>query len=179
MADPFLAEIRILPYLYAPEDWAYCEGQIYPIQQNPALFSLLGVTWGGDGRTTFGLPNMAGRVPMGDGTGPGLTPRFQGQIGGYAEISLTTGQIPSHDHGVSGIAMRDGSPEPAGLYVGANSTSSNEAAFTYTAPDGASLVSMHPKTFSVAGISEGHENCQPWLAVNFCICTDGYYPPRS
>ncbi|GAB6039783.1 phage tail protein [Endothiovibrio diazotrophicus] len=179
MADPFLAEIRILPYYFAPEDWAYCEGQIYPIQQNPALYSLLGITWGGDGRSTFALPNMLGRVPMGNGTGPGLTPRIQGQTGGYSEIQLTTGQIPSHDHDVNVRKGPGESTNPEGLYPAFNTEVYPNATLCYEAPDGTDYVNMAPQQVSVTGASEGHVNTQPWLAVNFCICTDGYYPPRS
>src|SRR5215204_1510650 len=113
MADPFVAEIRIFPFTFAPSGWAFCQGQLLPISQNTALFSLLGTTYGGDGRTTFGLPDLRGRAPMHPGQGVGLTSRDWGQTGGSDTVTLTAAELPSHSHELRGVGTAATSMQPA------------------------------------------------------------------
>lgn len=170
MSEPFIAEIRIFAGNFAPRGWAFCEGQLLPIAQNTALFSLIGTTYGGDGRTTTALPNLAGRAPMHPGRGPGLTDRRLGQRGGTETVTLSEAQMPNHRHtlgGASEVANRR-TPVNNFLAVGNSMYGDSSAALT---PAGAPLPS--------AGGSQAHNNMQPFLAMNFIIALVGLFPSRS
>lgn len=174
MSEPFLAEIRIFAGNFAPRGWAFCNGQLLPIAQNTALFSLIGTTYGGDGRTTTALPNLKGRAPMHPGRGPGLTARRLGQRGGTETITLTEAQMPSHTHLMSGTGRPANNDDPASDRYLATAGSSNAA---YHSP--ANLVSMSPASLPNAGGSLAHNNLQPFLTMNFIIALAGLYPSRS
>lgn len=177
MSEPFIAEIRIFAGNFAPRSWAFCNGQLLPISQNIALFSLIGTTYGGDGRTTTALPNLQGRAPMHPGRGPGLTSRRLGQKGGVETETLSEAQMPSHSHPANGInasqfaSANTGDPSnaaPAGVAAGSAYRSDNTTAVTM---DSASLPN--------AGGGQDHKNMQPFLAMNFIIAWQGLYPSRS
>lgn len=168
-ADPFLGEIRIFAGNFAPQGWAFCDGQLLAISQNQALFSLLGTTYGGDGQTTFALPDLRGRVPMNAGSGPGLTPRSLGQTGGQEQVTLNVSQIPAHTHQAraSSEAPDTNSPEDA---VPA------QKARTYLYNTGDSDVNMGTTAISSTGGSQAHDNMQPYLCLNYIIALQGLYP---
>jgi microcystin-dependent protein len=173
MSEPFIAEIRIFAGNFAPRGWAFCNGQLLPIAQNTALFSIIGTTYGGDGRTTTGLPNLQGRMPMHPGRGPGLTSRRLGQRGGVTEVPLSEAQMPAHSHDIQIAAVpgNDNDPTADGYWatsVGANS---------YAAPN--NLSEMAPEALEAAGGSQSHTNRQPYLALSFIIALVGLYPSRS
>ena len=165
MADPFVAEIRIFPFNFAPRGWAWCDGQLLPLSQNTALFSLLGTTYGGDGQSTFGLPDLRGRLPIHQGGGFVL-----GQPGGAETVTLTLQQIPSHTHGLLGSNDIANSPNP-GQSVIARSPQIN--AFINANPS----VAMSPQFIAGIGNNLPHTNFQPYLCVNFIISQYGIYPP--
>ena len=176
MSEPFIAEIRIFAGNFAPRSWAFCDGQLLPVAQNTALFSLIGTTYGGDGRTTTALPNMQGRLPMHPGRGPGLTSRRLGQKGGVEMVTLTEAQMPNHTHTLSGSteeAEFDGSPNP-----GNNLTGVVEGGKEPYAPS-ANLTSLSASALPNTGGSQAHNNLQPFLAMNFIIALQGLYPSRS
>jgi microcystin-dependent protein len=174
MSDPFIAEIRIFPFDFAPRGWALCDGQVMSISQNTALFSLLGTTYGGDGRTTFALPNLEGRAAMHPGQGPGLSSHDPGEADGSEGVSLLQSEMPAHSHSVQAQAAPGDAAVPAGAVparvIGAT---------PYLAPAGAPLVSMAPGALGGAGGDQPHNNLQPYLALNFCIALQGIFPPRS
>jgi len=170
MADPFLAEIRVFPYNFAPAGWQPCEGQLLPISQNTALFSLLGTTYGGDGRSTFALPDLRGRFPMGVGQGPGLSDRDIGEQVGSETVSLTTAQMPLHNHGLRATSTANTS-NPSGAAL-ANVATSGPA---YRTPG---VLVASGSSLASAGGNQPHENRQPALALTFCIATQGIFPPR-
>lgn len=172
MSEPFIAEIRIFAGNFAPRGWAFCDGQLLPISQNTALFSLIGTTYGGDGRTTTALPNLQGRAPMHPGRGPGLTSRRLGQRGGTETITLAEAQIPSHTHSLRATVARGGVSTPTGNTFNA---SSGETA--YHAAD--NLTGMSPQMAANSGGSQYHNNLQPFLTLNFIIALVGLYPSRS
>jgi microcystin-dependent protein len=172
MADPFVAEIRIFPFNFAPKGWAWCDGQLLPISQNTALFSLLGTMYGGNGKSNFALPDLQGRAPMFWGQGPGLSLHDEGETGGSETVTLIESEIPSHTH-----AMRDhdidlgelNAPSPTRcLAQSANST-------IYTAP--ANLTQM--TLLTPAGGDQPHNNMQPYLTCYFNIALQGVFPPRG
>lgn len=172
MADPFVAEIRIFPFNFAPRGWAFCDGQLMPISQNTALFSLVGTTYGGDGKSTFALPNLQGRSPLQHGQGPGLSPRWLGESGGAAEVTLGPEQIPSHAHGLqAGTSATSGSP------AGGSLANVEGGAPVYRIP-GAATKLMAADTVAASGGGLPHNNRPPYLALNFCIAMQGVYPPR-
>ncbi|HEV6968242.1 phage tail protein [Roseateles sp.] len=172
MSEPFIAEIRVLPFNFAPTGWATCDGQLIPISQNTALFALLGTTYGGDGRVTFALPNLGGRMAMGFGQGPGLSPRELGESVGQASVTLTDSQVPTHVHGLmggsSGLAA---SPANAVMAPPANGAS------VYRAPG--ALAPMAAESLSQTGGGAAHENRQPVQGLNFCIALQGIFPARG
>lgn len=174
MADPFVAEIRIFPFNFAPKGWAFCNGQLLPISQNTALFSLLGTTYGGDGKSTFALPNMQGNVPMHPGQGPGLSPHDLGEIGGSETVTLLESEIPAHNHSV--LAQTSG----RNLRAPSSSTSLARSGRgpAYQSNTGTNLVPMAAQTVSPAGGSSPHNNMQPYLTLNFCIALQGVFPSR-
>lgn len=173
--DPFVAEIRIFPFNFAPKGWAFCDGQILPLSQNTALFSLLGTTYGGDGKSNFALPNMQGNAPMHPGQGPGLSLHDLGETGGSDTVSLIESEIPSHTHQFRGDNQDPGDTSaPSPQTVFAQSTN----AFSYVVPS-PPLVAMSGNVLAPAGGDQPHNNLQPYLTLNFCIALQGVYPPRT
>ena len=178
MSDPYVGEIRMFAGNFAPRGWALCGGQLLPISQNDALFSLFGTIYGGDGRTTFALPDCRGRVPVHKGTGPGLTQRKQGAKGGVEQVTLTVNQIPSHAHGRSlkATSLDADSTDPEGKLL-AKSTGGS-AYHTVKASD-QTTVAMHPGVLTNTGGSQPHFNLAPTLCLNFIVALVGIYPSRS
>jgi microcystin-dependent protein len=175
MAEPFVAEIRMFGFNFAPLGWAQCNGQLLPISQNTALFSLLGTNYGGDGRSTFGLPNLQGSAVLGAGNGAGLTQRFVGETGGEQNVTLLATEMPVHTHvlnGQTGGTVADpngqnwgnpgGRPAP-NFFSNAIGTAQN----------------MNPVALSLTGNSAPHNNMMPYLVVNFCIAMQGVFPARN
>ena len=176
MADPFVAEIRIFPFNFAPKGWAFCNGQLLPISQNTALFSLLGTTYGGDGKSTFALPDLQGSAPMHPGQGQGLSLRDLGEIGGTETVTLLNSEMPVHAHGVGRASTAGGdSVLPQGC-VWAQSGAGRGSAALYIAGPATGKVNQ----FSLAptGGSLPHNNMQPYLTLNFCIALQGVFPAR-
>ncbi|WP_172564576.1 phage tail protein [Vibrio navarrensis] len=178
MSEAFYGEIMMLPYSYAPYGWAYCDGQVIPISQNQALYAVIGSYFGGNGQTTMGLPNLQGRTPISQGTGPGLTYRQFSTSGGYDQFSLSQSQIPSHTHQLRGRISPTATSSPTGAVPTISRDSNGEANFIYSTSE-APNNSMASETLGIAGLSSAHENRQPFLAINFCICVDGVFPSRN
>jgi microcystin-dependent protein len=175
MSDPFVAEIRIFAGNFAPRNWAFCNGQLLPISQNTALFSLIGTTYGGDGRTTTALPNMQGRAPMHPGNGPGLTSRRLGQRSGVTTVTLSEAQMASHTH------TQQAAPDSADLNAPAADRSLTRAngGAAYQMNTTANLVPMASQAVTSVGGNSSHNNVQPVLGLNFIIALIGVYPSRS
>ncbi len=176
MSSPFLAEIRIFGFNFPPRGWAFCDGQLMSISQNTALFSLLGTTYGGDGKSTFGLPNLQGSAPMHSGQGPGLSQRFLGETGGEQTVTLLQTEMPAHAHGAQGFSGAGGqNPGPADTWSDAN-----QRGITTYAPSNANgaNVQMSPLALSIAGGDQPHNNMMPYLTLNFCIALQGIFPAR-
>ena len=169
MADPFVAEIRMFGFNFAPTGWAQCNGQLLPISQNTALFSLLGTFYGGDGKSTFALPNLQGSVPVHQGQGQGLSEYFLGQQGGSQFVTLLQSEIPVHTHAFNASEEVVNELSPATFFFGAGET-------RYAAP--AAITQMAPQALAVAGGSLPHNNMMPYLVVNFCIAMQGVFPAR-
>lgn len=169
MSNPFLAEIRIVPFNFAPKGWALCDGQVMAISQNTALFSLLGTTYGGDGQSNFALPDLQGRAPMHAGQGPGLTDRMLGEQAGEDTVTLLTSEMPSHSHTFTAATAAATEPDPEGAVL---ATSGSQAYGT------GSAVAM-ADAISTAGGGQPHENMQPYLTLNFVIALSGVFPARS
>lgn len=173
MSEPFVAEIRIFAGNFAPRGWAFCDGQLLPVSQNTALFSLIGTTYGGDGRSTTALPNLQGRAAMHPGRGPGLTSKRLGQRGGVEMVTLSEAQMPNHHH--SQMATTDDGlqddPNP-------NSTVAVALGTTMFATPG-TVVDMADQALDSTGGSQAHNNMQPYLTMNFIIALVGLYPSRS
>jgi microcystin-dependent protein len=175
MADPFVAEIRIFPFNFAPKGWAWCDGQLLPLSQNTALFSLLGTTYGGDGKSNFALPDLQGRAPMHPGQGPGLSLHDLGETGGSETVTLLESEIPSHTHALRADAADPADVQaPQAAVILARSSGGN----AYTTNTGA-LVSMAPETLAPAGGDQPHNNLMPYLTFYFCIALQGVFPPRT
>lgn len=175
MSDPFVAEIRIFPFNFPPKGWAFCNGQLMPLSQNTALFSLLGTTYGGDGKSTFALPDMQGNAPMQPGQGQGLSLRDLGQIGGADNVTLLISEIPVHNHTVETHNLDAGglqNPGPTALL--AKSSQGN----AYQTNTSANLVQFAPQALSLTGGGLPHNNMQPYLTLNFCIALQGIFPQR-
>jgi len=173
--DPFVAEIRIFPFNFAPKGWAFCDGQLLPLSQNTALFSLLGTTYGGDGKSNFALPDMQANTPMHPGQGPGLSLHDLGETGGSETVSLLESEIPSHSHGLMGSAVASSKPNPAGNALCRVAS----GATPYLGPSGAPLSSFSPNALTPAGGDQPHNNLQPYLTLSFCIALQGVFPPRT
>lgn len=175
MSDQFVAEIRIFPFNFAPKGWAFCDGQILPISQNTALFSLLGTTYGGDGKSNFALPNLQGCAPMQQGQGPGLSLRDLGETAGEQSVTLLQTEMPAHTHGVLAASATD-SGSPANCAWGSGQKGfGNVYATLPPSPN----VQMNPFGTSIAGGSLPHNNMMPFLGLNYCIALQGIFPPRS
>jgi microcystin-dependent protein len=175
MANPFLAEIRIFTGNFAPTGWATCDGQLMPISQNTALFSLLGIYYGGDGKSTFGLPNMQGCAPMQAGQGAGLTLRNVGDTGGEQTVTLQQTEMPGHTHTAQVSAGTDHLASPVGNAWG---TGQRGMGNTYAA-SGGNNVQMNPFALSIAGGNLPHNNMPPYLGLTFIIAQQGVFPSRS
>jgi microcystin-dependent protein len=165
MSQPFISEIRIMSFAFAPKNWALCNGQTLQISQNQALFSLLGTTYGGNGQTTFQLPNLQARVPIHLGAG-----FFEGQAGGEESHTLTVQEMPPHTHQLNGSATNADVVTPVGNVLAQSSQ-------LYGPP--AQLTTLHDSTYPTAGSSQPHQNMQPYLALSFCICLAGIFPSRN
>ena len=177
MSEPFIAEIRIFAGNFAPRGWAFCDGQLLPISNNTALFSLIGTTYGGDGRTTTALPNLQGRAPMHPGRGPGLTSRRLGEKVGVETVTLTEAQIPSHSHtaradvtGFANVTTPGNTSAFNRSVAGANAYQSNTSS---------NVVDLASETLATTGGGQAHDNIQPYLTLNFIIALQGLYPSRS
>jgi microcystin-dependent protein len=175
MSNPFVAEVRIFPFNFPPTGWAFCDGQLLALSQNTALFSLLGTTYGGDGKSTFGLPNLQGSAPMHPGQGPGLTLHDLGETGGETSLILLQSEIPSHNHTLQARALPPPSPDAApapNLTFGRSNGGS-----AYVVPT--NFAAMDLNTLAPQGGSLPHNNMMPYLALNFCIALQGVFPPRT
>jgi microcystin-dependent protein len=173
--DPFVAEIRIYPFNFAPKGWAFCDGQILPLSQNTALFSLLGTTYGGDGKSNFALPDMQGNAPMHPGQGPGLSLHDLGETGGSETVSLLESEIPAHSHFVRGHTADAGdNTAPASTVVLAKSNNGQAYQTVVTG-----LTQMASQALTPAGGDQPHSNMMPYLTLNFCIALQGVFPPRT
>jgi microcystin-dependent protein len=166
MAEPFLSEIRIMSFVFAPQGWALCNGQLMPINQNQALFSLLGTTFGGDGRVNFALPDLRGRAPIHVGSSHAL-----GERGGEQAHTLSTAELPEHVHSVSGTST---STDPNGTNIPAGTLLATGPSEIYGAAN--DLVAMSPSSVGNVGGSQAHLNMEPFLALNFCIALQGIFP---
>ncbi|MEP6848649.1 MAG: tail fiber protein [Acidobacteriota bacterium] len=175
MSEPFLAEIKMFAGNFAINGYAICSGQILPISQNTALFSLLGTNYGGNGTTNFALPDLGGRVPISQGQGPGLTPRFVGENGGVESVTLIQTEMPAHTHLPQGSTQAGSQTSPA------NGTWSSSLGGRTPPPLFASTsnTTMNPQALAIAGGSQPHNNLQPYLTINFIIAMVGIFPPRS
>lgn len=174
MASPFVAEIRMFSFNFAPQGWAQCNGQLLPISQNTALFSLLGTFYGGNGQTTFALPNLEGMGPINQGQGNGLSDRFLGESAGSQFVTLITSEMPAHSHGNPTCSPSTGGinqPGPTTLWG-----QSADRVYTGTITN---YVQMHPMALMLTGGSLPHNNMPPYLVVNFCIAMQGVFPPRQ
>lgn len=173
MSEPFIAEIRIFAGNFAPRSWAFCNGQLLPVSQNTALFSLIGTTYGGDGRSTTALPNLKGRAPMHPGRGPGLTSRRLGQRGGSEMVSLSEAQMPNHTHSFGA------SSERADLFGPENRRFARSSGGTAYRASTSNMVNMNDRALESSGGSQPHNNIQPMLTMNFIIALQGLYPSRG
>ena len=165
MSEPFLSEIKIVSFGFAPRGWAFCDGQLMPINQNQALFSLLGTTYGGDGRVNFGLPDLRGRVPIHAGNGHTL-----GERGGEQSHTLSISELATHTHVAQASTTNADAPVPAGNYLASTNN-------LYTAA--ANLTSLDPSTVTNVGGSQPHLNMQPFLTLSFCIALQGIFPSQN
>ena len=176
MSSPFIAEIKMCGYNFAPRGYAFCNGQLLPIAQNTALFSLVGTTYGGNGTTTFGLPDLQGRSPLGPGQGPGLSAYSLGQVSGTPTVTLLSTQMPAHAHTPQGSTTTGNSTAPA-TNVWAASAASRTPQPLYSV--GAPNTPMNPAAVGVAGSNSPHQNQQPYLAITFIIALQGVFPARN
>lgn len=165
MSEPFLSEIKMMSFGFPPKGWALCDGQLLPINQNQGLFSLLGTTYGGDGRVNFGLPDLQGRTPMHMGNGHTL-----GERGGEQAHTLSISEIPTHVHTANATQNAGNSPIPTGNYLGSADNS-------YGPPQ--NLTSLQPGTVAAVGGSQAHLNMQPFLTISFCIALQGIFPSQT
>lgn len=173
MSEPFIGQMMIVGFNFAPRGWATCDGQLMAISQNTALFSLLGTTFGGDGKVTFGLPDMRGRTPLHAGQGPGLTLRDLGEEAGTEDCTLINSEMPMHTH-LANANQSANQTLPAGNVWGGDSTGTI-ALYSNGTPDAV----LNPMALGIAGGSQPHNNMQPFLVLNFCIALEGIFPSRS
>jgi microcystin-dependent protein len=174
MADPFVAEIRIFPFNFAPKGWAWCDGQLLPLSQNTALFSLLGTTYGGNGKSNFALPDLQGSAPMHPGQGPGLSLHDLGETGGSQTVTLLESEIPAHAHALRAAGSPGDKPG-----VTNNSIARAGAGTPFQTNTSANLVNMADVALAPAGGDQPHNNMQPYLTFYFCIALQGVFPPRT
>jgi microcystin-dependent protein len=173
MSDQFVAEIRIFPFNFPPTGWAVCDGQLMPISQNTALFSLLGTTYGGDGKSTFGLPDMQGAAPMQPGQGPGLSLRDLGETGGEDSVTLLDSEMPQHNHTMQITTQPGEDASPTGDALGRS-----VGAQLYQTSTSTNIVPMAFQALTLAGGGQPHNNMQPYLTLSFCIALQGIFPQR-
>lgn len=167
MAEPFLGEVKIVSFNFPPKGWAFCNGQLLPINQNQALFSLFGTTYGGNGQTTFALPELRGRTPIHMGNG-----FSQGQTGGEEGHTLSIAELPAHTHAAQGTTSNADQPVPTGNLLGAANN-------MYAGANAGGLTSLEPTSVSTVGGSQPHQNMQPFLTLSFCVALQGLFPSRS
>jgi microcystin-dependent protein len=182
MTDQFLAEIRIFPFNFAPVGWAMCNGQILPISQNTALFSLLGTTYGGNGTSNFALPNLQGAAPLNFGQGPGLSLRDLGEVGGEPTVTLQTAQMPAHNHGMFASNSPGTTMTANGNQFGVGKAGSKTAQTVvnlYSPNPALATTGLAANSMSSAGGGQPHNNLMPYLTLNFCIALQGIFPPRN
>jgi len=172
MSEPYIGEIRALPYPFAPRDWAWCNGQLISITQQTVLFAIIGTNYGGDGRTNFALPNLKARAAIHYGQGPGLTNRRLGSTGGSYQIPLSTSQIPDHTHQLYGNSDAGTTKNAKGNFFASQRGNFYEDTAT-------NLGDMSNDTIHSNGSGGAHENRQPFQIINYCICMEGLFPPRS
>tara|TARA_Y100001956_G_scaffold17058_1_gene16654 strand:+ start:2519 stop:3067 length:549 start_codon:yes stop_codon:yes gene_type:complete len=181
--DPFIGQVDMLPYNFAPVSYAFCDGQTINISQNQALFAVLGTTYGGNGQTDMQMPDLQGRTPTMFGTGPGLSPGDLGDKVGLPDVVLMESQLPSHTHesyaGKTGRAGLVSSSNGTGLLSAARATTGGLARVYSSDDSGGSNITLNPQAVLNSGQNQAHENRQPYLAIQFCICIDGIFPPRS
>jgi microcystin-dependent protein len=174
MTDPFVAEIRIMAFNFPPKGWAFCDGQLLPIQQNEALFSLLGTVYGGDGKSTFALPDLRGRSAIQPGAGAGLSQYTQGDVVGSETNTLFQSEIPAHSHQASASSQPAIQQAPSSTRALARST----PGFAYQSNTSANLVQLDAQAAQVAGAGFPHNNLPPYLVLNWCIALQGIFPQR-
>ncbi|RHW77999.1 phage tail protein [Colwellia sp. RSH04] len=179
MSEPFIAEVRMFTCDFAPRGWSFCNGQLVPISQNTALFSLIGQTYGGDGRTTCALPNLTDRVPMHPGQGPGLTRRNLGEQLGTETVTLTEEQLPAHNHSLFGVDEKGDSERPSNDCFMSQEGGNRQERTYYLSDSATTDTELSPATLGSSGGNLPHNNMQPFLGVNFCIAMEGTYPSRS
>lgn len=175
MADPFVAEIRIFPFNFAPKGWSWCDGQLLPISQNTALFSLLGTTYGGNGKSNFALPDLQGRAPMHPGQGPGLSLHDLGETGGSDTVTILESEMPAHTHNLVG-STEDGTQ---GSLTPGITLASSVGGTLYQTTTNSGLAPMNPGALTPAGGDQPHNNLMPYLTFYFNIALQGVFPPRT
>ena len=173
MPDPFLGEIRTFAGNFAPAGWALCQGQVLPIAENDALFSLIGTTYGGDGVSNFALPNITSRIPLHQGNGPGLSPRVIGEAGGSETVTLTAGQLAAHNHAAVCSNTTANSASPVNSYWSTDSGGNTRA---YSTTSGSTMAAL---AIGITGGGQPHNNVQPYLVINYIIALEGIYPSRN
>lgn len=171
MSDPFIGEVRMFAGNFAPVGWAFCDGSLQAISQNDALFALIGTTYGGDGQTTFALPDLRGRIPLHQGQGSGLSPQVIGQLAGSETVTLTAGQMPAHSHALRGSSTAAAVTAPGGAVLAATSAASYGP--------GPATQAMAASAIPAQGGSQPHENMAPSLALNYIIALFGIFPSRN
>lgn len=173
MDSPFLGAVALLGFSYAPRGWAFCQGQLLPINQNQALFSLLGTMYGGDGRTTFALPDLRGRVPIGFGQGPGLSDYSIGQVAGQESVTLNSAQLPAHTHALKASSSLGNQPSPEGNVL------ADTGNFDTEYYNGAPTTTMDAQSIGATGGGQPVGIVQPCLTLNYAICLSGLFPSRN
>ncbi len=181
MTEPYLGQILPFGFAFAPRNWATCQGQIIPIQQNTALFSLLGANFGGNGSSNFGLPNMQGNVAIGTGQGAGLSDYVTGETGGAANVTLSVNELPMHSHGFFATTSPAQTITAAGNQLASTGggKGGGDKALLYSPNATKATTGLSPQAIQPAGRNTPHNNMQPYLGVNFCICLSGNFPPRG
>ncbi len=182
MTEPFVAEIRIFPFNFAPKGWATCDGQLLPLTQNTALFAIVGTMYGGDGKSTFALPDLSRASPMHAGHGSGLSPRPQGELGGTESVTLLQSEMPAHTHVPQVISDTNAdSADPSGRLMARSRWNDGQGTTGAIATYGGvgAMTQLSPQALSIAGGSLPHNNMQPYLRLNFCIALQGVFPPRQ
>lgn len=186
MTEPYLGQIELYGFNFAPRGWALCAGQLIPIQQYSALFSILGTNYGGNGTTNFGLPNLQGRGAVGAGQGPGLSQYDQGQTGGSTSVTLTISELASHNHAFNTTSVQGTTSTAAGNQLGLTQVGDSGkgggkgwTAQIYSPNASQATTGLAPQSISFNGGGQPHNNMQPYLALNYCIAMSGVFPPRN